>query len=209
SGLDPRIALGVATLVTVVLLFSHSWPVLGAVTAWLAAALIATRHGDRDVLRVGLLLALTLAAGTLIATLIGGLGAEEIASRTVRAALLVMVPTWLRLAAGSAGLRETFRRALLRLRLPIAREAGEILSELDSGPLLTGSAKALRDQLRGVEHQPLPIANAVLTWAAQEAQSVPIHEPRPAAVLRLRPGDAILAASVLLPAGALAAILVP
>lgn len=211
GGLDPRIALIVATLVTVLLLISHSWPVLGAVAAWLAVAWVFARHGDREVIRVGLILAATLAVGTLIPSLIGGLDINEAAQRTVRAALLVMVPTWLRLAAGSAGLREAFRRTLLRVPLPGSREASEILSQLDTGPQLGNSAKTLRDQLRGVEKDVLPVVNAVLGWAATEAQSVPGHEARAAVPiqLRLRPGDGLLAASVLLPACALAAILVP
>src|SRR5437763_11987574 len=36
AGTDPRVALVAATLVTVVLLFSHSWIVVAAVAAWLA-----------------------------------------------------------------------------------------------------------------------------------------------------------------------------
>jgi hypothetical protein len=209
GGLDPRFALVVATLVTVLLLASHSWPVIGAVAGWLAVAWIFARHGDREVVKVGLVLAATLALGTLIPSLIGGLGIDEAAQRTIRAALLVMVPTWLRLAAGSDGLREAFRRTLLRVPVPGARDASQILSELDSGPLLVSSGRALREQLRGVEQRPLPIADAILSWAANEAQSVPVVEPRPAAKLRLRPGDAMLAASLLLPAGALAVIVVP
>jgi hypothetical protein len=204
------VALAAATLVTIVLLFSHSWIVLGAVAAWLAVAATMARYRDRDVLRVGLLLALLVAAGTLAASLIGGLGWDDAASRAVRGALLVMVPTWLRLAAGSAGLREAFRRMLLRLRrVPGAGEAGEILSELDSGALLERSARTLRDRLRGVAAEPMSIVNAVLTWAAEEAQSLPSHEPRPASQLRLRPRDATLVFSVLLPASALAVVLVP
>src|SRR5437588_591633 len=210
GGTDPRVALIVATLVTVVLLFSHSWVVLAAVTAWLALAATMARYRDRDVLRVGLLVALIVAVGTLAASLIGGLGLNEAASRAVRGALLVMVPTWLRLAAGSAGLREAFRRTLLRLRrIPGAREASEILGEIDSGALLEGSAKALRDRLRGIGAKPMEIANAVLTWAAQEAESLPVHEPRPASPLRFRPRDATLVFSVLIPASALAVVLVP
>jgi hypothetical protein len=210
GGTDPRVALIVATLVTIVLLFSHSWIVLAAVAAWLAVAATMARYRDRDVLRVGLLLALIVAVGTLAASLIGGLGLNEAASRAVRGALLVMVPTWLRLAAGSAGLREAFRRALERLRrIPGAREAGEILSELDSGALLEGSARALRDRLRGVSAHPIAIADAVLMWAAKEAESLPIHEPGPASKLRLRPRDATLVVSALLPTVALAAVLVP
>ena len=53
----------------------------------------------------------------------------------------------------------------------------------------------------------MEIANAVLGWAAQEAQSLPVHEPRPVSQLRLRPRDATLVVSVLLPASALAVVL--
>src|SRR5437763_1818215 len=158
----------------------------------------------------GLALALVVASGTLGASLIGGLGARDAASRAVRGALLVLVPTWLRLAAGSAGLREAFRRMLFRLRrIPGAPEASEILGELDSGALLEGSAKALRDRLKGIHATPMEIADAVLSWAAHEAQSLPVHQPRPASPLRFRPRDATLVFTVLLPASALAAVLVP
>jgi hypothetical protein len=208
TGTDPRAALVAASLVTVVLLVSHSWMVLAAVTAWLAPASILARHGERGVLRVGLLLAAAVAAGTLAASLLGGLGADEAISRGVRGALLVLVATWLRLAAGSAGLREAFRRMLLRLeRVPGAREAGEILSELDSGPLLVRSAKTFRDRLRGVRRHPVPVADAVLAWAAEEAHSLPARAPTTGTELRFRARDAALTASLLLPAGVLAAAL--
>jgi hypothetical protein len=144
----------------------------------------------------------------LLASLLGGLSIDQAASRGVRGGLLVLVATWLRVAAGSAGLREAFRRVLVRLRLvPGAHEAGEILSQLDSGRLLPGSAKALRDRLRGVRRRPIPVADAVLAWAAQEARSLPVHAPALAAELRLRASDATLAVSVLLPASALAVVL--
>ena len=194
GGTDPRVALVAATLVTIVLLVSHSWIVLGAVAAWLAVASTMARYRDRDVIRVGLLLALIVAVGTLAASLIGGLGIDDAASRAVRGALLVMVPTWLRLAAGSAGLREAFRRMLMHLgRIPGANEAAEILRELDSGALLEGSAKALRERLRGVSAEPMKIVNAVLVWAADKAESLPIHEPQHAvSQLHLRARDATL-----------------
>jgi hypothetical protein len=57
-----------------------------------------------------------------------------------------------------------------------------------------------------VPRRPVPVADAVLTWAAQEARSLPVHEPAPAAELRFRARDAALTASVLVPAGALAAV---
>jgi hypothetical protein len=209
AGVDPRTALASAAVITAVLLVSHNWVVLAAVTAWLAATSVLARHGDREVVRIGLWLAVVLAAGTLIASLVGGLGAGEAASRTVRAALLVLVATWMRVAAGSAGLREAFRRALLRLHyLPGARDAAQLLSDLDSGSLLAGSAMALQERLRGVRRRPLPVADAVLAWAAQEADAIAPHQSSGAsAMLRLRLRDATVATSVLLPAGALLAVL--
>lgn len=208
AGADPRAALAAATLVSVALVASHDWMVLASVTVWLALASILARDQDRDVLRVGLSLAAVLAAGTFAASLLGGLAVDQAASRGLRGALLVLVATWLRMAAGSAGLSEAFRRMLVRLqRLPSAREAGEILSELDSGRLLAASAKALPERLRGVGHRPASIADAVLAWAAQEAHSFPIHAPRQAAKLYFRARDAALTASLALPSVVLAAVL--
>jgi hypothetical protein len=148
-----------------------------------------------------------LAAGTLIRSLVGGLGVDEAASRTVRAALLVLVATWMRVAASSAGLREAFRRGLLRLRrVPGAADAAHLLGELDSPRLLAGSAAALQDRMRGVPHRPLPVVDQVLQWAAHEAHAIaPRSDQGPATVLRVRVRDATLALSVLLPAAALLA----
>ncbi len=208
AGADPRAALAAATLVTVVLLTSHDWAVLGAVAVWLALASTLPREWDRDVLRVGVSLAAVLAVGTLAASLIGGLGADQAGSRAVRGALLVLVATWLRVAAGSDGLSEAFRRALLRLRrVPGSRRAGEILHELDSGRPLAGSAKALRERLRGVRREPADVADAVLDWAVREADSFPERSPVPATALSFGVREAALTASLLLPAAALAAVL--
>jgi hypothetical protein len=208
AGADPRAALAAATLVTVVLLVSHSWALLGGVAIWLALASILPRQWDRDVFRVGVSLAALLGLGTLAASLIGGLGADQAASRGVRGALLVLVATWLRLAAGSDGLSEAFRRALQRLsRIPGSSRAGEILHELDSGRPLAGSAKALRERLRGVRRDPIVVADAVLDWAAQEASSFPERTPVPAAKLRFSARDAALTASLLLPMSSLAVAL--
>jgi hypothetical protein len=208
AGADPRMTLAVAAAVTAMLLFTHRWVVLAAVTAWLLGGAVLGRHGDRRVVRVGLWLAATLAAGTLIASLVGGLGMDEAASRAVRALLLVLVATWMRATAGSAGLREAFRRALLRLRqIPGAEDAARLLADLDSGRLLAGSATALQERLRGVRRRPIPIADAVLAWAAHEAHVLaPERPPSTRATLRLRPRDMALAASVLLPASALLAL---
>ena len=208
GGADPRAALVAATLVSVALLASHAWVVLASVTVWLVPVSLLARHEDRDVLRVGLSLAAVLAAGTFAASLLGGLGVDEAASRGLRGALLVLVATWLRMAAGSAGLSEAFRRILLRLRrLPSAREAGEILGELDSGRLLATSAKALPARLRGVDHRPASVTDAVLEWAAQEAHSYPVPPPRHAAKLCFRARDGALAVSLVLPSVVLASVL--
>ena len=60
----------------------------------------------------------------------------------------MLVATWLRAAAGPAGLRETFRRVLWRMRwVPPAREASEILDGLDSGGRLIASGRTLVDAL--------------------------------------------------------------
>jgi hypothetical protein len=207
AGADPRAVLAAAAVVTAVLLFTHAWVVLGAVAVWLAGAAVLARHGDRDVVKIGLMLAALLAAGTLIGSLVGGLGINEAASRTVRAGLLVLVATWMRAAASSAGLREAFRRGLLALRrLPGAADAADLLGELDSGRLLAGSAASLQERLRGVRHRPLPVADAVMQWAAHEAHAVtPGGAPATTTVLRVRLRDATLAVSVLLPAAALLA----
>jgi hypothetical protein len=208
AGADPRAALAAAALVSIALLASHSWALLGAVTVWLVLASLLPRQWDRDVLRVGLSLAALLLVGTLVVSLIGGLGAGEAASRGVRGALLVLVATWMRLAAGSDGLSEAFRRALERLRrIPGSHRAGEILHELDSGRPLAGSAKALRERLRGVRRDPTDIADAVLDWAVDEARSFPERGPAPAAKLRFAARDAALAVSLLLPVTALAVVL--
>ncbi len=208
GGADPRAVLAAAALMTGVLLVSHLWLVLAAVAVWLAAASMLVRDRDADVLRVGLLLAAVLALGTLAASMLGGLGLDESGSRAVRAALLVLVATWLRMAAGSAGLREAFRRTLLRLhRVPSAREAAGILGQLDSGHLLAGSTRTFRDRLKDVPWHPVTIGNAVLAWAAEEAESLSVQEPRGVTVLRFHLRDVALAASLLLPAGSLAAAL--
>src|SRR5947209_15484013 len=59
------ISLAAAAAVTVVLLVSHNWAVLGAVTVWLAAAALFARHGDRGVLKIGLVLSAVLGVGLL------------------------------------------------------------------------------------------------------------------------------------------------
>jgi hypothetical protein len=199
---DPR-AVTLAALVAFGILLSGTWwPMLGAVAAWLAVAWALAR-GDRSAVKPGLVLAAALALATLLAGLVGGLGLDLTLRRTVRAALLVLVATWLRYAAGEDGLREVFRRALRRIdRVPAARETADVLEGLGSTDALAASGRRLIVGLRGVPLEPVPLADAVLDWVAGEAGR---HEPGPPATrprLHARRRDAVLvvlAAACVLP----------
>ena len=122
----------------------------------------------------------------------------------LRAVLLVAVATWMRAAAGPGGLRETFRRALRRLRaLPALREASEQLEGLDAGPRLVAAGRAAVDRFADVPLSPVPLVDAVIAWTAAESAN---YRPGPAAAraqLRLRAPDALLLAFTLAPALAL------
>ena len=203
---DPRAVVIAAVVAFAVLVASTAWPLLIAVSVWLAAAWALSR-GDRRVVRAGLILTALLAGGTLTAGLIGGLGLDVTLRRTLRAALLVLVATWLRAAAGEHGLREVFRRALRRLsRLPAARETEEVLSGLGSTRSLAESGRRLLDRLRGVPaKKPVPIADAVLDWVAGEAGHHAPAAPDPPRTLRARPLDGVLVALALATSLAIAA----
>ena len=189
---DPRVALLAALIAFTLLLASIDWIVLGSVALWLALAW-ATARGDWGVVKPGLILAAALVAGTLLFGLIGGVGLEETLQRTVRAALLVLVATWLRFAAGEEGLREVFRRMLRRVRrLPAMPETAAILDGLGSTAALAESGKRLIARLKGVEPDPIPITDAVLDWVAGEAGRHPPAAPEPVRTLRVRPRDVLL-----------------
>jgi len=136
--------------------------------------------------------------------LLSGAGLEVTLRRALRAVLLVAVATWMRAAAGPGGLRETFRRALCRLRaLPSIREASAQLEGLDAGPRLVAAARAAAGRLSDVPLAPAPLADAVIAWVATEASG---YRPGPGAAgtaLRLRAPDALLVALTLTPALAL------
>ena len=204
SDFDPR-ALALAAIVAFALLLaSPSWPVLAAVAAWLALAWLAATPG-RDIARVGLALAALFAIGTLLGGLIGSLGTDEALRRGLRGGMLVLVATWLRGAAGPAGMRELFRRTLHRLRrFGWAREAGRALEGLDSGGRLAAAGRALVDRLQSVPRQPLPVVDATLAWVASEAGAFrgPASAPPPA-LLRPRARDGLLVALAVLPVLAL------
>jgi len=191
---DPRVVATAAIVAFVVLVWTTAWPVLGAVAAWLAAAW-ATARGDRTPIRAGLALAALLAGGALVFGLVGGVDLDLTLQRTVRAALLVLVATWLRAAAGEQGLREVARRALGRLqRVPAMGEASAILDRLGATGALAASARTLVEIVRGVPRRPTPLAAAVLRWVANEAGGFVAPQPAPRALLRCAAPDVILVA---------------
>ena len=95
---------------------ARSGSLLAAVAAWLALAWLLSRPGPGARAQPASLFAAILAAGAFVFALGGGLGLDVALRRGARAALLVLVATWLRAAAGAAGLREVSRRVLGRLR---------------------------------------------------------------------------------------------
>ena len=202
---DPRAVALAAVIGFGLLLAGTEWLLLGAVAAWLAVVWAGSRP-DASAVPTGLALAALLAAGAFVFTLGGGLGLELALRRAVRAALLVLVATWLRAAAGAAGLREVSRRALGRLRrLPAATEAARVLDQIGSDGRLAAAGRALADSLRGVERRALPLLDAVLGWVAKEAARFRAGAPAARLALRARGVDAALVAAALAPALALAA----
>jgi hypothetical protein len=193
---DPR-AVTVAAIVALArVLVTLSRPVLLAVAAWLAVVAALTR-GDRDVVRVGLILTAVIATGAAAASLIAGFGIDVAARRGLRAGLVVLVATWARAAAGAAGLREVLRRMLGRLHKgPAAREARDALAELDSGARLAAAARDLAAAVEGVPRRPRPLAAALLRWTAAESRAHARGAPqvRPTLVVRARDRVLVLAA---------------
>jgi hypothetical protein len=190
---DPRAVFLSAFVAFAVLIASTAWPLLAAVALWLAAAWAFAR-ADRAPVHAGLILTAALAFSTLTAGLIGGLDIDDTLRRTARAALLVLVATWLRAAAGEDGLREVFRRMLHRARrVPVARETEEVLGALGPPGTLVESGRRLLERLRGVPaKKPVPIADAVLDWVAGEAGHHAPVAPAPPRVLRARLRDGAL-----------------
>jgi len=197
---DPRAITLAAALAFALLLSGTEWALLASVAAWLALAWAVSRP-DPEALGLGLALTAVLALGALTGTLIAGLGLDEALRRGVRAGLLVLVATWLRAAAGPAGLRETFRRALWRMRwLPPSREASEILDGLDSGDRLIASGRTLVDALGPVDKRPMPVAAVVRDWVAAEAAGFRAGVAAARARLSAAPRDGLLVALAVAPA---------
>ena len=190
---DPRAVVLAAVVAFTVLVLSTSWPLLIAVSVWLAIAWALSR-GDPRVVRAGVILTVLLAGSTFAFGIVGGLGLDMTLRRTLRAALLVLVATWLRAAAGEHGLREVFRRALQRVhRLPAARETEEVLAGWGSTRTLAESGRRLIERLRGVPaKKPVALADAVLDWVAGEAGHHAPAAPDPPRALRARPLDGAL-----------------
>jgi hypothetical protein len=200
---DPRVITLTAAVLFVVLLASTDWIVLATVALFLAAAWAISKP-DREPLPTGLLFAAILALGALIFALGGGLGIDVALRRALRAALIVMVATWLRAAAGAEGLREVFRRALGHLRaIPSLPEAAGVLDRIAAEGRLAAAARSLGDQLRDVPLRPVPFCDAVLAWVVSEARAFRPQSPAAPARLALRAVDALL---VLPAASALAAL---
>jgi hypothetical protein len=200
---DPRAVVLAAFVASGLLLASTSWPLLLGVTAWLVPAWLLARP-DNDAVPLGLLLAALLAFAALTGGLLSGAGLEVTLQRTARAVLLVAVATWMRAAAGAPGLRETFRRALYRLRrVPSVREAAALMEGLDSGPRLIAAGRAAADRFAEVELKPAELADTATAWVAAESADYVPGVPPPHARLRLRAPDAVLVALTLAPALAL------
>jgi hypothetical protein len=181
---DPRAVAAAALVAFVLLLSSTSWALLAAVLAWLALAWVLSRP-DREPVPAGLVFAAVLAGGAFAFALGGGLGLDTALRRASRAALLVLVATWLRSAARASGLREFSRRVLARLRrVPSAPEAAEVLDAIASEGRLASAGRALAARLSEAPKRPAELLDAVLSWVIREAGTY--EPPPPAAHMQLR-----------------------
>src|SRR3954451_2624609 len=195
---DPRPLALVAAVAFVLLVVSTAPVVLAAVAVWLGVAWLVARPDARTA-RLGAGLAALLALSALVAGFLADLGMQASAERAARAALLVLVATWLRGATGPEGMRSLFGSVLRRFhRLGWAREAARLLARLDSADQLTAAGRALMDELRDVEHRPAPVADAATRWVVAEAARGAVGEARPVARLLPRRADrAVMVLSVL------------
>ena len=200
---DPRAVALAAALAFALLLASTDWLLLGGISLWLALAWASAR-ADRSVVATGLIFTALLGGGAFIFTLGGGLGLDLAARRGLRAALLVLVATWLRAAAGADGLREVFRRVLGRLRaIPGMPEAVAVLDRIGSEGRLLAAGRSLAAAVRSVPKRPLPVLDAVLEWVAGESARFRAGTAAPVAGLAARPLDWALVALAAVPALAL------
>ena len=196
---DPRAVTLSAAVAFALLLGSTEWVFLAAMAAWLAAAWLVAR-ADPGPLPAGLAFAAILAAGAFIFALGGGLGLDVALRRALRAALLVLVATWLRAAAGAAGLREVSRRALARVWwIPSATEASAVLDAIASERRLGDAARSLAALVGEAPTRPKALLDAVVAWVVRESSAFrPVPPERPPR-LRARAADWALLASALTP----------
>jgi hypothetical protein len=203
--LDPRAVALAAAIAFGLLVSSYSGPLLAAVAAWLLVAALVSR-GDTSVVPLGAMLALMLGTVIFCVAMLGGQGLEDSLARGARATLLVLVATWLRAAAGTAGLREVSRRVLGRLhRAPAADEAVLVMGELGSGRELAPAARSVLRALRAVPAKTVPVVDAVLGWVAFEARRFQPAVVEVHAGLRLRALDVMLVALSVAPLAVLLA----
>jgi hypothetical protein len=197
---DPRAVTLSAVVAFALLLGSTEWAFLGAMAAWLAAAWALSRP-DPEPLRAGLAFAAILALGAFAFALGGGLGLDAALRRALRAGLLVLAATWLRAAAGAAGLREVSRRVLHRLRaLPSATQASSVLHGIESEGRLAESARALGARLGEAPKRPRELIDAVLAWVIAQSSAFEPAAPAASRPLAVRPLDWLLLASATIPA---------
>jgi hypothetical protein len=201
---DPRAVTVAAVVLFGVLLATTEWIALGAASLILVLAWAASRP-DPEPLPTGVLFAAILALGAFVFTLGGGLGLDMALRRAVRAALIVLVATWLRAAAGADGLREVFRRALGKLRaIPSLPEAAVVLDGIAAEGRLVAAGRSLADRLGDVSWRPIPFCDAVLAWVVSESRVFRPEPPGGPLVLAIRPADLALVLVAALPAAALA-----
>jgi hypothetical protein len=202
---DPRAVALAAALAFAGLLLSTAWPVLVAATVWLTGAWALAR-GEREFLLGGLVLTVLLATGALVGGLLADVGLDLTLRRTARAALLVLVATWLRCAAGEEGLREVARRTLGRLRsVPAAPEAAAVLERLGSGRALPAAGRRLAGEVRHARRRPAPLAAAILLWIAAEQTRFRGRSSPAGRSLHAAPADVALVLLALAPVVALVA----
>jgi hypothetical protein len=189
---DPRAVVLAAALGFGALLVNVDWAMMAAVAGWLGVAWVTARP-DRETVPSGLLLTLVLGGGVFGVTILGGAGLELAALRGVRAALLVLVATWLRAAAGAPGLREVARRSLRRLRrVPSIVEAGEVLDRLAAETRLLSAGRSLATALGAARKRPRAVVDAVLDWVASRSARGGARPPAERLTLSLRAVDALL-----------------
>ena len=201
---DPRAVIAAASVAFVLLLSGTSPAVLGAVAVWLAIAWLLA-PAEREVVIAGLILTATLAVSAFVTNTIGGDGLEAGLEHAARGALLVLVATWMRGAAGTDGVRAVARRLLDRLRSsPTATELREALDSLAGERRMGAAARELTAVVGAAEDDLTKMLDATLDWIAAEAARFEPGAGELPPRLAYRPLDLLVVAGAVLPALALA-----